>query len=210
MKTARYVRAERSIVKADAGGIRERWLWGLRLLHDPTAMSAGGGGLRHGVAAELIAASGKAGVKLSDREVQYRLQCARAYQTEGQIRTACSDFGSWSELRAAGFPPIAAHPDEDIADWRTASEIAHDLDQELVQRSSGQTAFSFFQDHDPATATLVDLQRYTAQQEELSRRFMDHSARRRAYLEELIVAADGEMSTTWEQAHRLARPEEDL
>src|SRR5260370_38099115 len=77
LEPARYVQGERMIARADSGGIRERWLWGLRLLHDPTAMSPNGGGLRHGVIAVLIEAAKKAGLALSEREIRRRLQVAR-------------------------------------------------------------------------------------------------------------------------------------
>ena len=66
MRTRQYTRQERAIAAADVGGIRERWLYGLRVLRDPSAVSAGGG-LKHGVTEQLIAAAAKAGVKLSDR-----------------------------------------------------------------------------------------------------------------------------------------------
>lgn len=58
VKTTQYVRQEKAIASADSSGIRERWLWGLRLLNDAEKMSASGGSLRHGVAEWLIAASG--------------------------------------------------------------------------------------------------------------------------------------------------------
>lgn len=81
MKVTQYVRQERAIASADSGGIRERWIWGLRLLRDPDAMSSPKS-LRHGVADQLMAAAARAGRKLSDREIRWRLQCARTYPTE--------------------------------------------------------------------------------------------------------------------------------
>lgn len=84
MKTTQYVKQEKAIAVADSGGIRARWLWGLRLLRDSDAMSSEKS-LRHGVTEQLIAAAKSSGLKLSAREIQARLQCARAYPTEAQI-----------------------------------------------------------------------------------------------------------------------------
>jgi len=35
---------------------------------------------------------------LSEREIQYRLQCARAYPTEAGFTTAVVNFGDWRDL----------------------------------------------------------------------------------------------------------------
>lgn len=64
-------------------------------------MSAGGGGLRHGVAAMLIEAAKRGGLKLSEREIQRRLQCARIYSTESQIGSGAADFRTWYDLSEA-------------------------------------------------------------------------------------------------------------
>lgn len=206
MKTARYVQAERAIVRADAGSIRERWLWGLRLLHDPIAMSKGGGGLKHGVATELIAAAERAGLKLSASEVRYRLQCARTYPQAPQIAKVLGDFTAWSDLIQARFPPYPTDPDEAAADWHTDDERRHHMAQKLAEDASGQQAFSFFQDYDPGIATLADLETYAREQEIMTANFVARGAARRAYLDELIRATGGDMRVVWQRAHMLARP----
>ena len=66
--------------------------------------------LKHGVTEQLIAAAKRAGFKLSQTEIRYRLQCARTYSTEGQIANAVGDFGSWHDLIQARFPPYKADP----------------------------------------------------------------------------------------------------
>lgn len=103
MKTTQYVRQEKAIAVADSGGIRQRWIWGLRLLRDAEAMSSPKS-LKNGVVDQLVAAAKSAGLKLSEREIRYRLQCARAYPTEAQFRHVESEFEDWSALRAEGFP----------------------------------------------------------------------------------------------------------
>src|SRR5260370_26338704 len=94
LEPARYVQGERMIARADSGGIRERWLWGLRLLHDPTAMSPNGGGLRHGVIAVLIEAAKKAGLALSEREIRRRLQPPPGYEKKAPNGHPSSDFNT--------------------------------------------------------------------------------------------------------------------
>ena len=69
-------------------------------------MSASGKSLRHGVMQSLLAAAKAKGHKLSAAEVKNRIQAARTYTTETEIRTACELFGSWSELCEAKFPAV--------------------------------------------------------------------------------------------------------
>jgi hypothetical protein len=55
MKLAQYTNQERAIAAADSGSIRQRWMYGLRLLADQDKL-APAGGLRHGVTDALMAA----------------------------------------------------------------------------------------------------------------------------------------------------------
>lgn len=100
-RLAPLVRAEARITTADTAGIVQRWRWGRQLLGDPR-LTTPAGHLRHGVAAALRSAAG-----ISEREVQYRLECARAYPDEAGIRTAACGFRGWDALRQAGFPPAS-------------------------------------------------------------------------------------------------------
>ena len=204
MKTTQYVRQEKAIAVADSGGIRQRWLWGLRLLRDTEAM-ASEKSLRHGVTGQLIAAAKAGGLKLSDREIQRRLQCARAYPTESQIRQALADFETWDELHRANFPAYATPTDEPPADHRTEAERDHDRARALVELIGEQGTLFPLRDFEPTMTTLKELLAYTEQQEELTARFAEHGRRRRLYLDSLIEAADNDLSVTWQEAQdRLA------
>lgn len=97
-----YLKLEQRIANDERGGILHRWNYGREL----SAARAGRKQLPKGLLADLVAAASKAGFKVSEREIQYRLQCATVYATEAQVRTACADFGSWSALRDAGFPAV--------------------------------------------------------------------------------------------------------
>jgi hypothetical protein len=210
MKTAQYVRQERAISSADAGGIRERWLWGLRLLRDSEAM-ASPDSLRHGVAQQLIAAEGvnsKGRNRLGEQEIQRRLRCARTYQTETEIRHAETDFGSWRDLVAAGFPAYEAPEGEPPADHRTPAERDHDRARALIDLIGEQGTLFPLSDFEPVETTLKELQAYAEQMRELTSRFAERDRKRQAYLDQLIEAADGDLSMTWQQAHDRLDPDD--
>ncbi len=204
MKTTQYVKQEKAIAVADSGGIRQRWLWGLRLLRDPELMSPSGKSLRHGATAKLITAAKAAGLTLSEREIQWRLQAARTYPTEAEIRNAVSDFTAWRDLIQAGFPAYDAPDGEPPADHRTDTE--RDQARALMDLIGEQGSLFPLRDFEPVTTTLKELLDYTKQQEELTARFAEHGRRRRAYLQRLITAADNDLSMTWQQAHERLDP----
>lgn len=207
MKTTQYIRQEKAIAVADTGSIRERWMWGLRLLRDPDAFAPGSTQLKPGRADELVQAANAAGLRLTVREIQYRLQCARAYPTEAQIANAGAQFQGWTELRAAGFPPFDAPADEPPADHRTETERAHDRARALADAIGEQGALFPLSTFEPITTTLKELLDYAEQQEEITARFVAHGQKRRAYLESLIDAAGNDLSLTWQEAHdRLDAP----
>jgi hypothetical protein len=200
MKTTQYLRQEKAIAAADKGGIRERWLWGLRLLRDPDAFAPGSSQLKPGRADLLAQAATASGLKLSAREIQYRLRCARAYPTEAEIGNAITDFDTWFDLIQADFPAYEAPPDEPPADHRTKTERDHDRARALLDLIGKQAALFPLSDFEPVTTTLKELQEHTVEMEELTARFAERDAKRRAYLDSLIAAADGDLSMTWQDA----------
>lgn len=201
MKTTQYVRQEKAIAAADTSGIRERWLWGLRLLRDRDAMSSPKS-LRHGITDQLVASAKAAGARLSAREIQRRLQCARTYQTESQIRRALADFETWDELASANFPAYDASEDEPPADHRTDSERERDLKRAYEAILGEQGELFPLSDFEPSTATLKDLVSYADEMEEWTGRRVAHDRRRRDYLNSLIDAVGEDLSVTWLEAQR--------
>ncbi len=208
MKTAQYIRQEKAISAADAGGVRERWLWGLRLLRDPEAFSPGSTQLKPGRADELVQAAKAAGLKLTVREIQFRLQCARTYPTEAQIANAGSQFEGWTELRTAGFPAIDAPDGEPLADHRTPAERDHDHARALMDKIGEQGTLFPLSDFEPVVTTLKELAAYAEQMRELTDRFAERDRKRREYLDRLIEAADGDLSMTWQDAHNRLDPDD--
>lgn len=206
MKTTQYVRQERAITTADTSGIRERWMWGLRLLRDPEAM-ASASSLRHGVAAQLIAAAGtdsRGRDRLGEQEIQRRLRCARAYSTEFEIRAALTDFGTWDQLARAGFPAYEVPDGEPLADYRTDAEIQRDRARALEGILGEQGALFPLSDFEPSTATLKELVEYADEMEEWTGRRVAHDRKRRDYLDQLVAAVDEDLSVTWLEAQRRA------
>lgn len=208
MRYARYLRLEKYIAASDTGGIVERWKYGRRLLEDREATTPNGN-LKHGVLAKLTGQSSAHGYGLHEREVQRRLACGRAYETEAQIRHAVSDFKTWHDLVAAGFPAVLVPPGADTEpfDPRDADERMRDAARALArhgERDDGTQLplFDYFPDDrfDP-TSTLAELAKYAAEMAELTARYQQRDEERAAYLNRLIAAVDGDMSKTWEQAH---------
>jgi hypothetical protein len=208
MKTTQYVRMERAIAAAAVNDIRGRWLWGLRLLRDPDAFSSGSSQLKPGRADELVRAANAAGLKLTVREIQFRLQCARAYPTETQIANAGSQFESWTDLRSAGFPAYEAPDGEPPADHRTEAERDHDRARALIDLIGEQGTLFPLSDFEPVVTTLKELQAYAEQMRELTSRFAERDRKRQEYLDCLIEAADGDLSMTWQDAHDRLDPDD--
>jgi hypothetical protein len=204
VRTAQYVAQEQSIAAADVGGIRERWLWGLRILHDSEKMSSAGGGLKHGAAADLIAAAKARGFDLTQREIQSRIQCAKAYQTESQIRRSTTDFRYWSDLIAAHFPVYEPLPGEPPADYRTRAEQKRDRARDLADYASGQLSLIPLDKFEPTEALVKELRGYCNEQKELTGRFVERDRLREEYVSALEAAVDGDESATWAYAHRAA------
>jgi hypothetical protein len=72
------------------------------------------------VLADLLGVGKTVGVSLWEREIRYRLEGARAYETEAEIGSAAADFGSWRSLCDAGFPPVEVPGDGEPYDPHAA------------------------------------------------------------------------------------------
>jgi hypothetical protein len=201
MKTSQYIRQENAIAAADAGGIRERWMWGLRLLRDADAFTPGSSQLKPGRADELARAARAAGRALSDREIRRRLQCARAYQTEAEFGRAVAEFSTWRELADANFPDFHGDEDEPLADHRTDAERKRDRARALADVLGEQGSLFPLADFEPTTTTLKELAEYASEMAELTERFARRDDRRRTYLGSLVEATGGDLSVSWQDAH---------
>lgn len=213
MSYSRYLKLEKSIAASDTGGIIERWRFGRRLLDDRGTVTENGN-LRHGVLERIIARMQSAGFPITEREIQYRLKCARAYASEAEIRTACSDFKAWSELRGAAFPPVQVPLGTDTApfDPRDADEKRRDAARELARRgeeAAGQLSL-FPDDRFTELSTLAELAKYATEMAEMTERYARKDRERADYLSRLVNAVSGDMSKTWAEAQaRLDAIEDD-
>jgi hypothetical protein len=183
MKAAQHVRQIKAIEDADAGGIRERWMFGLRILRDPEQMTDSGKSLQHGAAERLIAAAG--------------------LTPKGHKRLT-TDFDSWWKLVDAGFPPYEAVDGESPADHRNDAERAKDRERDLEDRFGEQGVLFASADVQPTISPLKELKQYADEMAELTGRFVERDRKRREYVDRLIEAADGDLSVTWLDAHHRA------
>lgn len=203
MRYARYRKLERQIADSDNGGIIARWRYGRRLLEDGEAMT-GGGSLKRGILRALVEDARKDGRALSEREVQYRLQAARTYPSEAEVRSAAADFGAWRNLCDAGFPSVQVPLDSETGpfDPRDEDEKRRDAARELARRGEeGAGQLSLFPDDKYGEfSTLTELAKYAAEMAEMTERYARRDRERDDYLTALIDAVNGDMSKTWGDA----------
>lgn len=184
--TKHYLALERRIAAADGRGVIARWQWGRDLLSDPAAVTPTGA-LRRGLGTveSLIESARREGLSLSEREIQYRLRCARSYSTEAQVATALRLTGSWRGLIAAGFPPVEVdEPEAEPLIEGTFDELLPDamvVDGAVVPRALAplRVAIAFHAERKRKTAVKV-------------RR--DEACD--AWLEQLVDAAAGDIDVT--------------
>jgi hypothetical protein len=199
--TSPYRRIEKDIAAADAGTVWGRWLYGRRLLCDPSATDQAGD-LRPGKLAELVEAAHRAGTRLTEEEILDRLASARAYPAESQVRRARAVYGTWEALAEALFPEFEADPGEQDYDPRTAAERAQQAERQLALGEPDQLAlFKLFPaDEFSEFSTLADLRKYAEENADRAARHVTAAGKRLAYVEALIKAADGDESKTWAEA----------
>ena len=195
MRYERYRRIEQAVAASDSGGIWERWRYGRRLLCDAEATTPNGN-LQHGVLDKLKRGAARSNRKLSDREIQRRLQCARTYPTESQIRQCLADFETWNDLHLANFP-LETDELRQQSDRRGAR---------LIERAGYDE--SLF-DHFEKTATLAEIKVWADEQDEITARFVDVGQRRQLMLADLVKAVGGDLSKTWDEAEQALEDEDD-
>lgn len=194
---------EKRINTADGNGIIERWAWGRALLADPTMVNEAGT-LRRGraVAERLIARAKLQGLALSEAEIKYRLQCARAYPTKELIASIAGVYGSWRALCDANFPPVQGAADQSVAD---ANAPADDSVQPALDGDTGDVFPALV----PVGATgrrplgvctLAQLEAYADEMERMTAGFVRRDDQRRGRLAKLLASVDGDREATYAAA----------
>jgi hypothetical protein len=202
-RSTRYRTLEKNIAASDTGGIRERWHYGCLLLAD-SRRTTPAGNLKHGVLAELIGIAAKCGIAISEREIQWRLKCARTYRTEAEIRNAITDFKTWFALTQAGFPSIHMLDPDEPHDPRTDAEKR---DDEKKNRSNPKSAHPTLFDWNPPhqfrgdehgpRSSIKELYQACEESERYTAGMAAYDARRRGYVDELAAAVGGDTEKTW-------------
>ena len=209
MRYGRYLRLEKNIAASDTGGVRERWAYGCRLLADGTATTPNGN-LKNGVRAGLVAESAARGHKLSEREISRRLQCAKMYPTEAQLCQALAQYGAWSDLAEANFPPVelpeGTDPGEPF-DPRDADEKLRDANAELERRKAQNPEqlalwdwsprYSFQGDEHGPRSTLEQLYAACDVSERFTAGMAKYDADRRAYVDDMARECGGNLQASW-------------
>lgn len=217
MRLGEYGRIERDISAAGNGTIWHRWKYGRRLLCD-TEITTPNGNFRHHVIEKLIRASGG---KLSERELQRRLQCGRTYPKRSQIRHAVADFETWHDLAAANFPPYEGEEDELPYNPLATDELiiqhktgAGRVEEDGQYEGGGIVPREDHEEHGeepregaliprdtyPDTTPLSELVRWAEQERELARRFNARVDKLCYYIDSLVKVANGNLAMTLGEA----------
>lgn len=204
---AAYGRLEKAIAAADAGSIRQRWEYGRRLLVDHSKTTESGN-LKNAVIDKLLIAAKRQGIKnVNRREIQYRLQAARAYPSEAAIAQMYAQFENWWDVIRAGFPAVQLPLDADTEpfDPRTPEEKARDAGQAFdraAEKAAGQLElFDHFKaDAFDELSTIAELRKHAVEMRDWTERQLKADDRRIAYVDRMSVAVDGDESKTVAEA----------
>jgi hypothetical protein len=105
-----YLKREIAIMKGERGDTEQRWHYGCDLIKERKGFSK----LPKGRLNELIVEAVRAGLKLSEREIQRRIKLATVYGSLAELRHAVTEFGSWHDLVQAGFPAVEIDEEDPI------------------------------------------------------------------------------------------------
>lgn len=122
-KKSVYLQLESRIATDERGGIIHRWNYGREMLK----AKAGRKQLPDGFTRERVVEAVRAGLVLSEREIQWRIKCASVYANDQEVRKAITDFGTWFALTQAGFPSVEVdETDDEIDDIEAAGADTED------------------------------------------------------------------------------------
>jgi len=210
----RYLRLEKNIAASDTGGILKRWRYGRALVTDRKRTTEAGN-FRSGVIDELIAIGRAADVTLSRREIQRRVQCAKAYPTETLLRHAVAQYETWRDLADANFPPVelpeGVDPGEPYDPHAAGRKPPKPPTQDALTTADGKRVPAFDppvrfggDEHGPRS-TIEDLYAACKESEGYTERMAANDAKRRGYVDDLADAAGGDLTKTWYEAEVLRR-----
>lgn len=115
-----YIKLESRILRDEQGGVLDRWKYGRECLKAKKDRRQ----LPHGFIEDRLAEAERAGLKLSEREIQYRLKCAEVYDEDSKVRSAAAEFGSWRALCDAGFPVVDVDETTDPEDLAAEAGVS--------------------------------------------------------------------------------------
>jgi hypothetical protein len=198
VKKPSYKALQRSIARDDKHSIESRWLYGQTIINDPKKMAPSGKSLRNGAIEALMADAVAVGSAVSRREIQWRIQCARAYKTIIELRTASSQFEDWTALREAGFPAVDVDEPQSPDSLLNAIESGPRPDpQEFEQLGMFP---EMVKDIPLAASTLRHLTTYAEEMKAMTASFARRDEEREQHLRELTAATGGDLDVLYPDA----------
>jgi hypothetical protein len=189
-----FLRLDQKIANGERGDVMNRWAYGRELLK----AKAGRKQLPHGMIAGLVATAAQAKIKLSEREIQYRIRCATVYDSEAKVRKAAADFGTWTEIISAGFPEVTVDEEPSIDAVLDAIETGPRPD---AQEHEQLRMFPEIVKSVPlASATLRHLVAYAEEMRSMTASFARRDEERREHLRALTAATGGDLDVTYPEA----------
>jgi hypothetical protein len=203
VRYSRYRAIEQAIAAGDSSGIKQRWLYGRRLLCTDE-MCTPDGNLRDGKREWLIDRAKRNGQKLSATEISYRLKAAKTYPSEACIVQILEQYENWWALIRAKFPQVTAPEGSIPFNPLETDELLRQSDrrgQRIMQHAGGQEGFDFGPDFKPDDP-LADIGEWLDEQDEINARFTAKASERRSYYGDLCEAVAWDLSKTWGEAQR--------
>jgi len=195
MSGSTYKKLSRAIARDDKNSIETRWAFGRKILDDPAKMSASKKSLRNGATEALIADASSVGAKLSAREIQYRLQCARAYATLAQLRRSSAEFADWSALVEAGFPLVG------VDETPSPDDVLDDIEDSAPEKFEQLGLFPDMVKNVPLERTsLRSLVAYAEEMRRMTESYARRDHERQIHLNELCAAALGDLDVLYPDA----------
>lgn len=194
-----YVKLERLIATDERGGVEHRFEYGSELLK----ARAGRQRLPKGYLAERIAEAERAGLPpLSEQEMQRRMRFAEVYPTKAHRRQILTLKGSWSAIVNDNFPEVTVDETPPVGDVLDDIEGGAGDPQEFEQPG----LFPDLVKKIPLPVSpLRHLVAYAEEMRGMTASYAKRDDERQAHLQELTIAAGGDLDVTYQDALAMLR-----
>jgi hypothetical protein len=157
----------------------------------------------------LVAAAEKAGLKVSEREIQRRVRCAESYDSEAKVRQALADFGTWSALAEAGFPPVQSDELDEVEAAGVSTAAPDDYEQLSMIPGLAPVLSVAGRKIPLAEATVADVEAYRDMYRQIHENYGKRLALIEAALETMREGSDGDDDANALESWQRATGDED-